>query len=168
MLRINKQTDYGIVLLAHVASRRDSSDGSPLTARFLAETSGIPFTMVSKTLKLLCREGFLASQRGVNGGYELARSAADICVADVIHATEGPLSVTECGTGDDCNCNIELQCNVRLNWQQLNNAIHAALSGITLADMLEDPAPCAPMVEEAFSVWPSSSNPEATGDDSTS
>lgn len=158
MLRINKQTDYGIVLLAHAATHGSNSGGSPLTARFFAEASGIPAAMVSKTLKLLCREGFLESQRGVNGGYELARAADDICIADVIHATEGPLSVTECSTGEDCNCNIELKCNVRLNWQRLNSAIHAALAGITLADMLEDIVPCSAVVEEAFSVWPPDSS----------
>ena len=167
MLRINKQTDYGIVLLAHAATRGAGSDGAPLTARFLAESSGIPAAMVSKTLKLLCREGFLESQRGVNGGYELARPADEICIADIIRATEGPLSVTECGTGDDCNCNIELQCNVRLNWQRLNSAIHSALAGITLSDMLEDPAPCSTAVEKAFSVWPPESDTDSSGNEVT-
>ena len=52
--------------------------------------------MVSKILKLLAREGLLASHRGVKGGYSLARHPEEISMAAIIAALEGPIAITEC------------------------------------------------------------------------
>jgi Rrf2 family protein len=52
--------------------------------------------MVAKTLKILAREGLLASHRGVKGGYSLARPAEEISMAEIVAALEGPIALTEC------------------------------------------------------------------------
>ena len=92
MIRITKQTDYGIVLLTHLAAHPDRHFNAPE----LAAEARLPLPMVSKILKLLAREGLLASHRGVKGGYSLARPAEEISMAEIIAALEGPIAITEC------------------------------------------------------------------------
>ena len=137
MLRISKQVDYGILLLAHCSSGPRSAIHS---TRDLAAESGLPVPMVSKILKGLTREGLLESQRGVKGGYRLARPAHEINVRQLIEALEGPLGITECAPDGGGDCEHESHCPVAGNWQRINLAIGRALEGISLADMTR-PAP---------------------------
>ncbi|MEO8503977.1 MAG: SUF system Fe-S cluster assembly regulator [Acidobacteriota bacterium] len=131
MIRITKQTDYGIVLMTHLAQTPDGQHSAPE----LAEELRIPLPMVSKILKILAREALLASHRGVNGGYSLARPPAEITVDQIVGSLEGPIAMTEC-VEDHHDCAREAFCSVRGNWQVINRAIQGALQGISLADML--------------------------------
>jgi FeS assembly SUF system regulator len=131
MIRITKQTDYGIVLLTHLASHPEGQYNAP----DLAVETRLPLPMVSKILKVLARDGLLASHRGVKGGYSLARSPEAISMAEIISSLEGPIALTECieVSGD---CMHEPVCAVRSNWQRINEAVREALAGITLAEMV--------------------------------
>jgi len=132
MIRITKQTDYGIVLLTHVAAEPERQFNAPELA---AETR-LPLPMVSKILKLLTKEGLLDSHRGVKGGYSLSRQPESISMAEIITALEGPIAITECieVAGD---CSHEALCPVRGNWRRINQAVRAALEGITLAELAQ-------------------------------
>lgn len=131
MIRITKQTDYGVVLLTQLVvggeERYNASD--------LAADTRLPLPMVSKILKLLARAGLLSSQRGAHGGYSLARDAEDITMSEIITALEGPIAVTECIEDAPGACDKEPFCQVRGNWSRINQAIRAALDDITLAEM---------------------------------
>lgn len=130
MIRITKQTDYGIVLLTHLAAQPERH----LNAPELAAETQLPVPMVSKILKILVREGILLSHRGVKGGYSLARLAQEITMAEIITALEGPIAITEC-VDVSSDCSHERLCPVRSNWHRINAAVRGALEGITLADM---------------------------------
>jgi FeS assembly SUF system regulator len=131
MIRMSKQTDYGILLLTEFAA---DPAGLTLSARELSQRAGLPLPMVSKVLKVLTREGLLLSQRGAHGGYALARRPDQITVTDVISALDGPFAMTECidAPGD---CRQESTCPVRSNWQLINQTVRRALDNITLWDM---------------------------------
>jgi FeS assembly SUF system regulator len=131
MIRITKQTDYGVVLLTQMAAQPERQYAAPE----LAAEAHLPLPMVSKILKLLTREGVLESHRGVKGGYCLARDPQAISMAEIIAALEGKIAITECidEVGD---CVHERLCPVRSNWHRINEAVLTALSGITLAEMV--------------------------------
>ena len=112
-----------------------SHDGSTYNARDIAGATRLPLPVVSKVLKLLARDGLLASQRGIKGGYGLARRPKEITVADIIRALEGPIAVTECSDQEHGDCGLEMRCPVKTNWHLINRAIHEALEKITLAEM---------------------------------
>jgi len=131
MLRITKQTDYGIVLLTTLAADQDRL----VTAPDLASETSLPQPMVAKILKLLARAGILASHRGVNGGYCLARSPEELSVAEVINALEGQIAITECTDDTPGLCSQETVCAVRSNWNRINLAIQDALDRISLTEM---------------------------------
>ncbi len=131
MLRISKLTDYGTVLLAHLAEQ----DQTVCSAADAADATGIALPTASKLLKSLARAGLVTSTRGANGGYQLARSPNDISAADVIDALEGPVSRTECSSGDS-HCEHEDVCSVGNAWQRINVAIRRALDDVSLNDLL--------------------------------
>ena len=135
MIRITKQTDYGIVLLTHMAVHTERQWNAP----DLAGETRLPLPMVSKILKLLAREGLLASHRGVKGGYSLAKPAEETSMAEIVAALEGPIAITECIVEGDCS--HEADCSVRGNWQRINEAVRGALEGITLAEMARPKMP---------------------------
>jgi FeS assembly SUF system regulator len=129
MLRMSKLTDYGIVLLTHLAR-----DGAPSmqTAQELAAASKVPLPTVSKILKELCRGGIVVSHRGRRGGYSLSRPAASISVAQIVEALEGPLGLTECANHAGA-CSLEATCVARSHWGPISRAIHRTLSRLPLS-----------------------------------
>jgi FeS assembly SUF system regulator len=131
MIRLTKQTDYGIVLMCRLALDRAGVHN----AGDLAAETHLPVPMVSKILKLLARAGLLVSHRGVKGGYSLGPDAREVTVADIIEALEGPIAITECIDESPHECSYEATCGVRRNWQLINDAVRLALRGITLEEM---------------------------------
>ena len=136
MLRISKLTDYGTVLLAHLAANQ----AAVCSAADVAGATGIAPPTVSKLLKSLARAGLVSSTRGANGGYRLARPPQQISAADVIDALEGPVSITECSASDG-DCEHEGVCSVGGAWQRINVAIRRALQDVTLNDLVRANSP---------------------------
>lgn len=131
MIRITRLTDYGIVLMSHLAAAPHRHFAAP----DLAAEAHLPVPMVSKILKQLARAGLLDSHRGAHGGYALARPAEDISVVEIITALEGPIAVTECTEDAPGVCSAEPFCPVSSNWRRINRAIREALGSVTLAEM---------------------------------
>ena len=130
MLRISRLTDYATVLLAALASEPQRVQ----TAASLAEQTNIAAPTVSKLLKQLQRAGLVSSTRGLHGGYQLARPAAQISAAAILDALEGPVALTDCSVGHG-QCEIEESCRVGRVWQRLNLAIRRALYDVSLAQL---------------------------------
>ena len=133
MFRLNRLTDYAVVVMAQMALR----DKTTSTASAIARDTGVPLPTVAKVLNALARDGLIVSQRGAAGGYGLSRPAAEIGVADIIQAIEGPIALTACVDGSTNHCDVENLCPMRGGWDKVNLAIRGALDSVTLADMAE-------------------------------
>ena len=155
MLRITRETDYGVVLL----TRLTAAHGQVMNARDLSSETHIPLPTASKILKALARGGLLTSHRGVKGGYSLAREPESISVASVIQVLEGPIALTDCATAhmaedgspngigegngiegnnptpETGDCEHLAGCPVYGNWNRINQAIQATLESISLVEM---------------------------------
>ena len=129
MLRISKLTDYAILMMVELAR-----DGEMLSAHVLAERVHVEVPTASKVLKLLAGNDLLESYRGANGGYRVSRTAAEISVAEVIAAIEGPIAMTECSVEEGL-CAQEDNCGLRSNWQRISLAVAQALRDVSLAEM---------------------------------
>ncbi len=135
MIRLSRLADYGVVLAGFMA-------GSP--ARFhnafdLAEATQLPAPTVSKILAALGRGGVLVSHRGAKGGYRLAKPPAEISVADIVSALDGPISLTLCAERSGSNCDVESICPNRRGWRKINAGIRKALEDVSLAEMAGPP-----------------------------
>jgi len=131
MIRLSRLADYGVVLSGRMASRPDVYHN----AMELADATGLPTPTVSKILAALAREGVLLSQRGVKGGYRLSRPAAEISVADIISALDGPIALTLCIEHGPRSCDVESICPNRHGWHRVNEAVRQALHSVSLAEM---------------------------------
>lgn len=130
MLRISKLTDYAIMVLVELSEHR----GSVINAQVLAEHTHLELPTVSKVLKLLSKSGLVQSWRGINGGYSMERLAAQVSVAEIIAAIEGPIAMTECSIESGL-CSSEHFCTLRGNWQRISSAVAKAMESVSLAEM---------------------------------
>ena len=87
-MRVSAKSDYALRALIEMAGR---SDGRPASAEELGRLQDIPHGFLQAILADLRRAGVVVSQRGQSGGWRLARPAAEVSVADVIRAVDGPL-----------------------------------------------------------------------------
>ena len=131
MLRITKQADYGIQLMSQMAVEPERLFNAPE----LSGQTQLPLPTVSKILKLLAKNGLLRSQRGVRGGYTLARSPETISLEEIVSALEGPLALTECATEDGGRCGKEDHCAQRSHWQAINHKLQETLKQTSLIEM---------------------------------
>ncbi|MEC9475992.1 MAG: SUF system Fe-S cluster assembly regulator [Planctomycetota bacterium] len=144
MFRINRETDYGILILTSLvqdfpADSEGWRDSEPaqrvLSAPEIAVVTGLALPTVSKILKALARGGVLESRRGVQGGYRLARDPQWITVQEIIEALDGPISLTECADAGPDECGVGALCPMSANWRYINDRVRETLEGITLAQM---------------------------------
>ena len=132
MIRLGRLTDYGLLLMCQIA-RAPVKEWH--TARELAMECRLPLPTVSKLLKALLQNGLLVSQRGVKGGYILARDPQLISITDIISALEGPFALTECATNVAGVCDLEPSCPIRDNQRIISHVVHGALERVTLSDL---------------------------------
>jgi FeS assembly SUF system regulator len=131
MFRLNRLTDYAVVVMTQMTQRPNAVHTAPQ----IAGDTGIPLPTVAKLLNALARESLVLSHRGAAGGYTLGRPAEEVSVAEIIQAMEGPIALTACVEGSANHCDVECLCPMRGNWNRVNQAIHDALSEVSLADM---------------------------------
>ena len=122
--------------MCHLAGPARSRAAS---AREIAEQYDIPVELLAKILQKLARRGFLVSQQGIHGGYSLARPADRISLADIIEATDGPLTVTACSATDQ-DCDQYSKCSVRDPLWRIKDRIVKALAASTVAELVRDVA----------------------------
>ena len=135
MLRLNRMTDYAILVLGALAHRH----GETLASGRLAKVTELAQPTVAKVLKMLLAAELVETQRGVRGGYRLMRMSAQISLVEIVEAIEGPIAVTDCINDAREPCMASNCCCMRKHWKHINLAIRNALMDVTLED-LTDPA----------------------------
>ncbi|WP_420000038.1 RrF2 family transcriptional regulator [Streptomyces boninensis] len=130
-MRISAKADYAVRAALLLAG---AEHAEPMKAEAMAVAQEIPHKFLEGILGDMRRAGLVVSQRGIRGGYRLARPAADITVADVIRAVEGPLvSVRgvrppELAYGGPAESLLPL-------WVALRANVRHILEGVSLADI---------------------------------
>lgn len=143
-MRLSSLADYAVVMLTAAARHSggagaDGGDGR-LTATLLADETGVPLPTAQKLMGRLATAGLLTSARGTGGGFRLARDPAQISLAEIIEAVEGPIAMTSCVEHGRHDCALEADCRVRPHWTAVNGAVKGALGGVSLASLAGAPA----------------------------
>jgi FeS assembly SUF system regulator len=131
MIILSKLADYGVIVATHLAAYPDRQ----ATATAIAAATRLPPATVAKLLKALAHAGLVTATRGAAGGYRLARLPLHISVAEVVAAIDGDIGLTQCSVHVS-DCERTTWCPTRPHWAAINHAVGAALSAITLNDML--------------------------------
>jgi Rrf2 family protein len=136
-VRVSARADYAIRALLELTAARS---GEPLRGDAIARAQGIPAKYLENLLADLRRARLIASQRGVHGGYRLARPASAITLADVIRAIDGPLA----GVRDEAPEDVAYTgaaTSLREVWVALRASMRTVLEATTLADVASGTLP---------------------------
>lgn len=89
---ISRTVEYALRAIVWLASQPNSAR----TARQVAEATKVPVNYLAKVLQTLVEAGIVESQRGLGGGFKLARDAAALSVLDVVNAVDPLQRIREC------------------------------------------------------------------------
>ena len=134
-MHIPAKVDYGIRALLTLAAA-----GTPQTAEYLAGEQGLPPRFLGAILADLRRAGIVASQRGAEGGYRLARDPDVITIADVIRALDGPLAEVR-GFRPEATSYDGAAEHLQQVWVAVRASLRTVLEKITLTDVITGKLP---------------------------
>ena len=134
-LRLTSAADYAIRAMIHLACL---PDGGVALRSEIAEAQYIPTSFMAKILRSLVRARLLRSSRGVNGGFALARPAAEINMLEIVEAIEGPLAMTDC-VPNPAGCGWSVDCPASTIWAKVQKGVRGTLKGTTLEDLVSTP-----------------------------
>jgi len=132
-VRISAKTDYAIRAVVEMAAA--SPDGHLVKAESVADAQQIPLRFLLGILNELRHAGIVDSRRGVEGGYRLAMPAADVTIADIIRAIDGPLA-NVAGVRPDALQLAGSAAPLQQVWVSLRSSIREVLEHVTVADIV--------------------------------
>lgn len=135
-MRITAKVDYAVRAAAEMA---DAPPG-PVKGERLADRQQIPAKFLENILADLRRAGLVASQRGADGGYWLAKPADEVSVADIIRAVEGPLADVH-GTPPETVAYTGAAADLQRVWVATRAALRSILEEVTVADIVAGTLP---------------------------
>jgi FeS assembly SUF system regulator len=137
-MRLSSLADYAVVMMA-AAARHPA--GARLSATLLAADTGVPLPTAQKLMGRLAASGLLTSARGTGGGFQLARPAGRISLADIIEAVEGPIAMTTCVDERRHDCALDGRCQVKPHFSIVNDAVRGALAAVSLHQLSQSVRP---------------------------
>ena len=137
-MRITAKADYAVRAAVELAAAEPQGD--PVKGEHLAQAQGIPLKFLENILTELRRAGLVRTRRGAEGGYQLARPAKEITVADVLRAVEGPLAAVQGIQPQDLRYGGAAS-HLPEVWVALRAGLRSVLEKVTLADIANEKLP---------------------------
>jgi Rrf2 family protein len=131
-VRITAKADYAVRAAVELAAAEKT--GEPVKGEYLARVQGIPKNFLENILTELRRSGIVRTRRGAEGGYQLARPAAAVSVADVLRAVEGTLAAVQGVRPDELAYGGAAERLPEV-WVALRASLRDVLEHVTLADI---------------------------------
>ncbi|HYD57944.1 MAG TPA: Fe-S cluster assembly transcriptional regulator IscR [Burkholderiales bacterium] len=130
-MRLTTKGRFAVTAMVDLAMRQNRG---PVTLAAISERQRISLSYLEQLFGKLRRHGLVSSVRGPGGGYNLARPAAELTVAEIVSAVDEPLDATQCGGKE--NCLDDRRCMTHDLWATLNEKMHEYLSSVTLGDLV--------------------------------
>lgn len=134
-MRVSAKVDYALRAIVELAATAPSDTQELVTSERLATAQAIPPKFLENILLELRRAGLVSSQRGAEGGYRLGRPPAEISIADVIRAVEGPIATIRGSRPEDVTYEGSAVA-LRGVWIDLRAAMRGVLEQTTIADLV--------------------------------
>jgi Rrf2 family protein len=130
-VRVSAKTDYAIRAALELAA---APDEKPVKGERIAKAQAIPLRFLENILMQLRHAGLVDSRRGAEGGYRLARPAAEVTLADVIRAIDGPLAGVSGARPETLGFDGVAE-PMRDVWIAVRASLRGVLEHVTLADV---------------------------------
>jgi Rrf2 family protein len=138
-VRVSAKVDYAVRAAVELAT---AEPGRPVKGDRIAQAQGVPLKFLENILAELRHAGLVRSQRGVEGGYWLARPPEEISVADVIRAVEGPIANVRGMGAQEVEYGGSAE-RLRDVWVAVRASMRSVLEAVTLADVAAGHLPAA-------------------------
>jgi len=131
-MRISTKGRYGLRAMIDIAV---NSSGSPVPLSAIAQRQQISEYYLEHVFASLRKSGLVRSEKGAQGGYELAEEPEKITVKDVLYALEGDMSIID---SDKKNWNsMDYFLNDKV-WKKIDESIENIISSLTLRDLISE------------------------------
>jgi Rrf2 family protein len=130
-MRISAKVDYAVRAAIELAA----AGGEPIKGEAIADAQDIPLKFLENILTDLRHAGIVRAQRGAEGGYWLARPAAEVTLGQVIRAVDGPLASVRGEAPEQVEYGGAAE-NLQVVWIALRASMRSVVDEITLADVV--------------------------------
>ena len=130
-MRLTTKGRFAVTAMIDVAMHNGKG---PVTLAAVSERQKISLSYLEQLFGKLRRHGLVDSVRGPGGGYNLARDATAVSVADIILAVDEPIDATQCGGKE--NCLDDRRCMTHELWASLNTYIFSFLHSVSLEQLV--------------------------------
>jgi Rrf2 family iron-sulfur cluster assembly transcriptional regulator len=130
-VRLTTKGRYAVTAMLDLAIHQGQR---PIALADIAQRQGISLSYLEQLFARLRRRSLVTSVRGPGGGYNLARDAREIFVAEVIGAVDENVDTTRCGGAHNCQNNGP--CLTHDLWRDLSDRIYEYLNHISLQDLV--------------------------------
>jgi len=148
-VKVTAKADYAIRAVLELATVEDGL----VKGERIARAQGIPLKFLENILIDLRHAGIVHAQRGAEGGYRLARPAAEVTLGEVIRAVEGPLASVRGEPPESVSYDGAAE-HLRTVWIAVRASLRTVLDDLTLAEVVEGRLPDAVQrLTEAPEAW---------------
>jgi Rrf2 family protein len=135
-MRISAKVDYAVRAAVELAAAGDE----PIKGEAISGAQGIPLKFLENILGELKHTGIVASRRGAQGGYWLAKPADEIVLAEIVRAVEGPLATVRGQGPESLEYRGEAEPLQKV-WIAVRANLRAIMDEVTLADVVSGKLP---------------------------
>ncbi|WP_395007545.1 Fe-S cluster assembly transcriptional regulator IscR [Undibacterium sp.] len=135
-MRLTTKGRFAVTAMIDLALRQDNG---PVTLAGISQRQDISLSYLEQLFGKLRRHEIVESVRGPGGGYNLARKAQNVTVADIIIAVDEPLDATQCGSKGNCHGSDHdngIHCMTHDLWANLNAKMVDYLDSVSLQDLV--------------------------------
>ncbi len=132
MIKINRKVEYALMVLKLM---KEKAHGDLTTAREVCDKFETPFDTTAKVMQQMNNAGILHSQKGVKGGYSLARELNEVTYMELVQLIEGKSFMMDCHDGP---CELYHTCNITQPIKRLNDYLINIFSSLTLNELLAE------------------------------
>jgi Rrf2 family protein len=136
-MHISAKSDYAVRALLVLAA--DTGSGL-IKGETIASSQGMPIKFVENILVDLKQSGLVRAQRGAAGGFLLGRPAAEITIADIMRAVDGPIAAVRGESPESIEYHGPA-ANLQEVWIATRASLRTVLEHVTLADIVDGRLP---------------------------
>ena len=134
-MKVSTRVEYGMVALTDIALYSDS--GSSVSAPDIAEREDISQKYLEQILTHLKQAGLIRAQKGLRGGYTLARPANSIRLSEILNALDNSILEEMNDSGREGDRSLRGAVNTCL-WKKINRSMIQFAESKTLAEFMQE------------------------------
>ena len=134
-MKVSLRATYGIMAAIDLAM---GTGTMPIQARIIARRQAIPARFLEQVLHAMKKAGLVTSLRGAQGGYVLTKKPADLSIAEILEALDGPLLPSAGMNGQSASRRLSKpELLLGRVWEQVHQAERQVLEAITVEELAE-------------------------------